>query len=110
VLVVGNFFDPATRYRGAQIASRLLPRSRLLSYAGWGHVAYLARGNFCIDDHVTRYLVTGRTPPVGTVCRPDGTPFGPAEPTARARTSARAAAVVTRAVLPPSVRTALRSR
>jgi pimeloyl-ACP methyl ester carboxylesterase len=110
VLVVGNFFDPATRYQGAVTASRLLPNSRLLSYAGWGHVAYLARGNFCVDDNVTRYLVTTRTPPVGTVCRPEGSPFGPTEASARARTAARAGAVVTRAVLPQAVRTAVQPR
>ena len=57
MLVVGNYFDPATRYDGAVAASRLLPNSRLLSYAGWGHAAYLA-GNFCVDSAVTRYLVT----------------------------------------------------
>jgi hypothetical protein len=114
VLVVGNFFDPATRYQGAVTASRLLPRSRLLSYAGWGHVAYLARGNFCVDDTVTRYLVTLQTPPSGTVCAPEGSPFGPTEASARARLRAAnaeaAAAVLNRAVLPPSVRQALSPR
>jgi pimeloyl-ACP methyl ester carboxylesterase len=111
VLVVGNFFDPATRYQGAVTASRLLPRSRLLSYAGWGHVAYLARANFCVDDNVTRYLVTLRTPTPGTVCAPEGSPFGPTETSARARASATAAsAVITSAMVPPAVRKALQPR
>jgi pimeloyl-ACP methyl ester carboxylesterase len=74
VLVVGNYFDPATRYQGAVKASRLLPNSRLLTYAGWGHTAFFG-GNYCIDAYVTRYLVTKRTPPAGTVCQPTFSPF-----------------------------------
>jgi hypothetical protein len=110
VLIVGNSFDPATRYQGAVTASQLLPNSRLLTYAGWGHAAYLARGNFCIDDTVTRYLVTTRTPAAGTVCVAEGTPFGPTQASARAReNAARAAALINRAVLPPAVREAVGS-
>jgi pimeloyl-ACP methyl ester carboxylesterase len=104
VLVVGNFFDPATPHRGAVAVSRLLPNSRLLSYAGWGHTAYLS-GNFCIDSRVTAYLVTTRVPPAGTVCRPEGSPFGPSE---AARTAQQAAAMTLRAAtLPSAVRRAL---
>ena len=40
VLVVGNYWDPATRYEGAVRVSRLLPSSRLLSSDSWGHTAY----------------------------------------------------------------------
>ena len=75
VLVVGNYFDPATRYAGAVAASKLLPNSRLLSYAGWGHTAFML-GNYCVDAAVTRYLVTARPPAKGKVCHPSGTPFG----------------------------------
>src|SRR5205085_6661556 len=42
VLVVGNYFDPATPYPGADTAAKLLPNSRLLSYAGWGAPAYFS--------------------------------------------------------------------
>jgi hypothetical protein len=77
VLIVGNFFDPATRYQGAVTASKLLPNSRLLSYAGWGHVASFFRANYCIDRKVTDYLVSLRLPAKGTVCQPEGSPFGP---------------------------------
>jgi pimeloyl-ACP methyl ester carboxylesterase len=107
VLVVGNFFDPATRYQGAVTASRLLPNSRLLSYAGWGHTAYFGRGNFCINDHVTRYLVTTVTPPAGTICAPEGSPFGPTQATALARQAARSAAALNRVTLPQVVRNSL---
>jgi pimeloyl-ACP methyl ester carboxylesterase len=77
VLVVGNYFDPATHYQGAVAASRLLPNSRLLSYAGWGHAAYFIAFNPCVNDKVTDYLVTGRPPAPGTVCQPSGSPFDP---------------------------------
>ena len=102
VLVVGSYFDPATRYGGAVAASQLLPRSRLLTYAGWGHGTYLA-GNFCVDSAVTRYLVTLRTPAAGKVCRPEGSPFGPDA----AVSGSGAAAVIAAATLPEAVRRAL---
>ncbi|HEU4422438.1 MAG TPA: alpha/beta hydrolase [Pilimelia sp.] len=104
VLVVGNFFDPATRYEGAVTASKLLPNSRLLSYAGWGHTAFFT-GNFCIDNHVTKYIVTTKVPPAKTVCQPAGSPFEPIEPTALAR--AQAAAVLGVPMLPAAVREAI---
>jgi pimeloyl-ACP methyl ester carboxylesterase len=79
VLVVGNFFDPATRYEGAQTVAGLLPNSRLLSYAGWGHTAYggLSR---CIDTAVNAYLISGALPAAGTVCQPEMDPFAPVPP------------------------------
>ena len=75
VLVVGNYFDDATPYEGAVTASRLLKNARLLSYAGWGHKAYLFAGNTCVDDKVNRYLVTNVLPTRGTVCQPERSPF-----------------------------------
>jgi pimeloyl-ACP methyl ester carboxylesterase len=78
VLVVGNFFDPATRYEGAQTVAALLPNSRLLSYAGWGHTATGGLSS-CIDAAVTAYLTDGTLPPDGTVCQPEMNPF-PQEP------------------------------
>jgi pimeloyl-ACP methyl ester carboxylesterase len=107
VLLVGNYFDPATRYQGAVTVSRLLPGASLLSYAGWGHTAYLGRGNFCVDDKVTQYLVTTLTPAPGTVCPPEGSPFGPTEASAAARSAASVAAALDRVVLPPVVRSGL---
>src|SRR4051794_12715610 len=104
VLVVGNFHDPATPYRGAVAASRLLPNSRLLSYAGWGHTAFFT-GNFCIDNAVTSYLVTTRPPAKGTVCRPAGSPFETFE---ALRTPAATAALA--ATIPAAVRRAVGHR
>jgi pimeloyl-ACP methyl ester carboxylesterase len=108
VLVVGNHFDPALSYQGAVAASQLLPGSRLLSYAGWGHTAYLSAGNFCVDSHVTRYLVTGDVPAAGTVCEPEGSPFGPTEAVTPEDTRARTA--VNAAAVPEAVRRALQAR
>jgi pimeloyl-ACP methyl ester carboxylesterase len=111
VLVVGNYFDPATRYRGAVVASRLLPNSRLLSYAGWGHAAFFLVANYCVDSKVTHYLLTTRTPKAGTTCKPEGSPFGPltaasTSATSIAKQEARAAATAT--LLPPALRQVLR--
>jgi len=104
VLVVGNYFDPATRYGGAVAASKVLPKSRLLSYAGWGHTAFLA-GNYCVQAAVARYLVTTRPPAKGKVCQPNGTPFGALE-AAAIPTGSKAALAAT---LPAAVRRALRT-
>ncbi len=76
VLVVGNSFDPATPYQGAQKVAELLPNSTLLTYTGWGHTAF-GSSNFCISSIIVAYLTTQQTPPDGTICQPEGTPFGP---------------------------------
>lgn len=73
VLVVGNFFDNATDYAGAQASAELLRNSRLLSYAGWGHTAY-GRSD-CITGFVNQYLRDVTLPPAGTVCSANPSPF-----------------------------------
>jgi pimeloyl-ACP methyl ester carboxylesterase len=75
VLVVGNLFDGVTAYTGAQATARLLPNSRLLTYAGWGHTAY--GRSACVTDHVNEYFVSGTLPPRGTVCPANPNPFLP---------------------------------
>ena len=81
VLVVGNYFDPATDYAGAQAAAKWLKSARLLSYSGWGHCAF-PRGNACVVGYVVRYLFDGSLPPEGTVCPANPNPFLPALSTA----------------------------
>jgi TAP-like protein len=83
VLVVGNLNDPATRYQDAVSTSRILARGRLLTVAGWGHTSLFLSS--CADRHVSRYLLTGRVPPAGTVCGVDVIPF--AEPAATSQTA-----------------------
>jgi len=75
VLVVGNYFDGITGYDGAVASSELLRNSRLLSYAGWGHTAFLRSP--CITEHVISYLADGTLPPEGTVCPANPNPFLP---------------------------------
>jgi pimeloyl-ACP methyl ester carboxylesterase len=107
VLIVGNLFDPATPYQGAVTASELLPNAALLTYGGWGHTAYLSAGNFCVDSHVTRYLLTGELPEAGTVCPPEGSPFGPTS--AATLSTAQVGAAVHASTLPEAVRRAFRA-
>ena len=73
VLVVGNFFDPATDYQGAVETARLLRDSVLLSYSGWGHTAFSRSG--CVQQFVVDYLREGELPPEGTVCPAEPNPF-----------------------------------
>jgi pimeloyl-ACP methyl ester carboxylesterase len=103
VLVVGNRFDPATRYQGAQTAHRLLPNSRLLTVEGWGHTSLFLSA--CADSAIARYLVSGRPPAAGSVCRQDAVPwvdFGgsPAEPEARSGRELRADRALRHQLLP----------
>ena len=76
VLIVGNYFDPATDYAGAVASDQFLKNSRLLSYAGWGHCAF--ERSDCVRSHVISYLLDGSLPPAGTVCPANPSPFLPA--------------------------------
>jgi TAP-like protein len=67
--------------------ARLLARGRLLTVAGWGHTSLFLSS--CADAYVSRYLLTGRVPPKGTVCQVDVVPF--TQPVAAAQ-SAQASA------------------
>jgi pimeloyl-ACP methyl ester carboxylesterase len=73
LLVIGNLFDPATRYEGAVTASTLLPNSRLLTVHAWGHTSLFR--SHCADEFAADYLVNLVLPPVGTVCAQDHVPF-----------------------------------
>jgi len=73
VLVVGNYWDPATNYQGAVTTSRLLPNSSLLSSNSWGHTAYGTSA--CVNTAVERYLLTKKVPAPGTTCVGDAQPF-----------------------------------
>jgi pimeloyl-ACP methyl ester carboxylesterase len=73
VLVVGNQFDPATRYENAQTVAATLPGARLLTLHAWGHTSGFLSS--CADEAVARYLVDGTLPAVGTVCEQDEVPF-----------------------------------
>ncbi|MFE9201079.1 alpha/beta hydrolase [Micromonospora sp. NPDC007230] len=87
VLVVGNYWDPATNYQGAVSSAALLPNSRLLSSDSWGHTAYGTSA--CVTGAVDAYLVKGTLPAKGSVCTGDDQPFvaAPETPDARATAS-----------------------
>jgi pimeloyl-ACP methyl ester carboxylesterase len=73
VLVIGNLFDPATRFEGAVAAANLLPNSRLLTVHAWGHTAY-SRSS-CARGAISRYLNDLVLPAPGSVCEQDIVPF-----------------------------------
>ncbi len=58
VLVVGNWWDPATNYNGAKAAAALLPNSSFISSNSWGHTAF--GSSTCVDNAITNYLLTGK--------------------------------------------------
>jgi len=74
VLVVGNRFDPATRYQDAVSTARILGSARLLTVEGWGHTSLFK--SRCADDFTAAYLLHVRMPPRGATCRPNRVPFG----------------------------------
>lgn len=73
LLVVGNYWDPATNYTGAQKVAKLMPNARLLSSNSWGHTAYGT--SKCVTDAMDRYLLTRRLPATGKLCTGDAQPF-----------------------------------
>ena len=66
ILVVGTTNDPATPYAWAVNVSKELDRGVLLTHDGDDHVAYFYSA--CVRADVQTYLVSGQTPPPGTVC------------------------------------------
>jgi pimeloyl-ACP methyl ester carboxylesterase len=84
VLVIGNRWDPATRYEDAVSTSKILGNARLLSVSGWGHTSLFSSA--CADSKASAYLLTGALPAKGTVCKPDAVPFAqPANRSAKAK-------------------------
>jgi pimeloyl-ACP methyl ester carboxylesterase len=75
VLVVGNYWDPATNYNDAVSSAALLPNSRLLSSDSWGHTAYGT--SECVTGAVDEYLLRGTLPARDTLCVGDVQPFQP---------------------------------
>ncbi|WP_127501643.1 alpha/beta hydrolase [Actinoplanes solisilvae] len=85
-LIVGNYWDPATNYRGAVAADRLAPNASLLSSNNWGHTAY--GSGVCVTRAIDNYLLTGKTPPKGKVCTDSLQPFRTPVPAAAASMAA----------------------
>jgi pimeloyl-ACP methyl ester carboxylesterase len=67
ILLVNARHDPATAYSWAQhVAEQLGPQAVLLTYDGWGHVAY--NHTACVSAVVDSYLIDGALPEPGTHC------------------------------------------
>jgi hypothetical protein len=77
VLVVGGRWNPVTGYPAARTVARLLPGSRLLLSDSWGDQAYFT--STCATTAIERYLVGGRLPKAGTVCRAKDQPYTTSE-------------------------------
>jgi pimeloyl-ACP methyl ester carboxylesterase len=79
VLIVGEEFDPATRYAGAVRVSNLLTNSALLTVHGWGHSLLVSSLSTCANNAAARYLVDLALPVPGTTCDMDEefVPFAP---------------------------------
>ncbi len=76
MLLVNALHDPATGHSWAQqVAEQLGPSARLLTYQGWGHVAY--SHSPCVQAAVEHYLVDLELPASGTTCAAvEPQPFG----------------------------------
>jgi pimeloyl-ACP methyl ester carboxylesterase len=66
IVVIGTTNDPATPMPWARSLAAELESGVLVTHIGDGHTAYAASG--CVRDLVTRYLVSVKPPPAGTVC------------------------------------------
>ncbi len=68
ILVVGTTGDLATPYEWAESLAGQLSSGVLVTYEGFGHLAYLVAGNECVDEAVDGYLLDGTVPDDGLVC------------------------------------------
>lgn len=75
VLVIGNRFDPATPYSSSKAMAASLFDGRFLEVRGFGHTVLL-NPSTCAQTAIADYVISGVTPPPGTVCRQDAGPFG----------------------------------
>ena len=67
-LLVNSSADPQTPWLRARLAASTIAGSRLITYTGTQHGVYRAVGSACVDDLVTRYLMTTRLPKGDPTC------------------------------------------
>jgi pimeloyl-ACP methyl ester carboxylesterase len=67
ILVVGSTGDPATPYEWSQALASQLSGGHLLTREGFGHTGY--GESKCVNEAVDKYLISGKTPEQGTVCK-----------------------------------------
>jgi pimeloyl-ACP methyl ester carboxylesterase len=73
VLVVGNYYDPATQYEFSKRMADQLGNARLVSVDSFGHC--ILGDSTCVDIIAAKYLISLETPRPGQVCQPDAQPF-----------------------------------
>lgn len=73
VLVIGNYYDPATQYRFAQRMADELGYSRLLSVDAFGHC--ILGDSAGVDAATADYLINLKVPAANQVFDPDVQPF-----------------------------------
>ncbi|HKN54162.1 MAG TPA: alpha/beta hydrolase [Amycolatopsis sp.] len=73
VVVIGNFFDPATQYKFSQNMADELGNARLLSVDAFGHT--ILGGSLGVDRQVADYLTDLKIPAAGQVFQPNVQPF-----------------------------------
>jgi pimeloyl-ACP methyl ester carboxylesterase len=73
VVVVGNYYDPATRYKFAQRMAAELGNTRLLSVDAFGHC--ILGDALGVDKAVADYLTDLKVPANGQVFQPNVQPF-----------------------------------
>ena len=73
VLVVGNYYDPATQYKFAQRMAKQLGNARLISVDAFGHC--ILGDSVGADTAATDYLINLKVPANGQVYQPNTQPF-----------------------------------
>ncbi|MFD7655348.1 alpha/beta hydrolase [Actinosynnema sp. NPDC059797] len=72
VVVVGNYYDPATQYKFSERMARQLGNARLISVDAFGHC--ILGDSAGVDALVTDYLVNLKAPANGQVFQPNAQP------------------------------------
>ncbi|MFD8295135.1 alpha/beta hydrolase [Streptomyces bauhiniae] len=78
MLLVGSAHDPVTPIEGAYEMRRRLPGSRVIRLDDdYSHGVFASRGNGCVDEAVSAYLMDGHTPASDVRCSGSGLPTVP---------------------------------
>ncbi|MBW3083924.1 hypothetical protein KEM60_00106 [Austwickia sp. TVS 96-490-7B] len=73
LLVIGNTHDPSTPLSGAKALASVSPGARLLTVDAFGHVG--GNKSSCAAKAIETYLLAGKLPAEGTVCKADSPLF-----------------------------------